>query len=119
MNGFDHYQGTVDSWIKSVGSDYFDPLTNACMLSEEVGEVCRLVCREFGQQAYKDGERPQSFSESLADELADVIFVIACIANEQGICLSAALEKNMLKKTLRDKHRYGLASPRAVVRRDV
>lgn len=103
------YLLAVDDWIASVGSQYFDPLTNGCMLSEEVGEVNRLLCREFGQQRYKSKEAPANFEKALGDELADVFFVLACIANEQGIDLQQALRRNLRKKSRRDNERYRLA----------
>jgi NTP pyrophosphatase (non-canonical NTP hydrolase) len=106
LNSFERYQERIAAWIDSVGSQYFDPLTNGCMLSEEVGEVNRLLCREYGQQRYKQGEFHESFTDALADELADVVFVVGCIANEQGIDLTQAIHRNMTKKSLRDANRY-------------
>jgi NTP pyrophosphatase (non-canonical NTP hydrolase) len=103
---FKRYQEQIATWIDSVGSQYFDPLTNGCMLSEEVGEVNRLLCREYGQQRYKQGEFHDNFNDALADELADVVFVVGCIANEQGIDLTQAIHRNMTKKSLRDANRY-------------
>lgn len=100
------YQQTVDEWIALVGSKYFCPTTNLCMLAEEVGEVSRIISREFGEQKYKQGERPADVNASLADELTDVLFVVTCIANQQGIDLNAALQRNLIKKTNRDKNRY-------------
>jgi NTP pyrophosphatase (non-canonical NTP hydrolase) len=100
------YQQAVDDWINLVGSQYFAPTTNLCMLAEEVGEVSRLISREFGEQTYKQGERPADVKASLADELADVLFVVTCIANQQDIDLNAALQRNLIKKTNRDKNRY-------------
>lgn len=102
------YLRAVDDWIASVGSEYFDPLTNGCMLSEEVGEVNRLLCREYGQQRYKPGEKPGDFANTLGDELADVLFVLACIANQQGIDLQQAVHRNLRKKSRRDQERYRL-----------
>jgi len=102
----DSYQQAVEEWIEGVGSDYFEPLTNGCMLSEEVGEVNRLLCRQFGQQRYKSGEEPENFQRALADELADVMFVLTCIANQQEIDLSEALLRNLQKKNTRDRNRY-------------
>lgn len=103
LNG---YLKSVDQWIGGVGSQYFEPLTNGCMLSEEVGEVNRLLCRQYGEQRYKAGEEPSNFQGALADELADVMFVLACIANEQGIDLADALLRNLQKKSTRDSKRY-------------
>ena len=100
------YLESVDQWIAGVGSQYFGPLTNGCMLSEEVGEVNRLLCRQYGEQRYKAGEEPANFQRALADELADVMFVLACIANQQGIDLTDALVRNLQKKSTRDHSRY-------------
>jgi len=100
------YQGIVDKWIKEVGGGYFQPTTNVCMLAEEVGEVSRLVSREYGEQKFKTGEKPENFKEALADELVDVFFVLTCIANEQGINLEEEVVRNMDKKYSRDKNRY-------------
>ncbi|WP_299591290.1 MazG nucleotide pyrophosphohydrolase domain-containing protein [uncultured Microbulbifer sp.] len=100
------YLLSVDNWIAGVGSQYFEPLTNGCMLSEEVGEVNRLLCRQYREQRYKAGEEPANFHRALADELSDVMFVLACIANEQGINLAEALVRNLQKKSARDANRY-------------
>lgn len=99
-------QLNISEWIAAVGSTHFDPLTNGCMLSEEAGEVNRLLCREYGQQQYKPSESVSSFKMTLADELADVLFVLGCIANEQGIDLSKAIRSNLIKKATRDATRY-------------
>jgi NTP pyrophosphatase (non-canonical NTP hydrolase) len=95
-------QETVDTWIKEKGVRYFNELTNMALLSEEVGEVSRIIAREYGEQSYKDTDpKPE-----LADELADVLFVLICIANQTGIDLTEAFEKNLNKKTIRDSKRH-------------
>ncbi len=94
-------QTKVDNWIKEYGVRYFDPLTNMALLTEEVGEVARIIARKYGEQSFKDGD-----TADLADELADVIFVAVCIANQTGIDLTIAIENNLRKKTLRDKDRH-------------
>jgi len=95
-------QKKVDEWIKSHGVRYFDELTNMAILSEEVGEVARIMSRKYGEQSFKKGEEELE----LADELADVLFVLICIANQTGVKLSEAIEKNLLKKTKRDGERH-------------
>lgn len=96
------YQKLVDDWIRTVGVRYFSELTNLAQLVEEVGEVARIMSRTYGDQSFK-----KSDSElELADELADVLFVLACIANQTGIDLTEALQKNLDKKTQRDAERH-------------
>lgn len=95
-------QTTVDHWIKEVGGGYFSPLTNMAVLTEEVGEVARLMARTYGDQTFKPSDR----THSLADELADVMWVVAAIANQTGVDLTAALVNNLEKKNLRDKERF-------------
>lgn len=95
-------QRRVDNWIKTYGVRYFDPLTNMAQLTEEVGEVARVMSRTYGEQSWKPGEG----HKQLADELADVLWVTLCIANQTGIDLDAALERNFAKKTQRDSHRH-------------
>lgn len=95
-------QEKVDTWIKAIGVRYFNELTNTALLMEEVGEVARIIARTYGEQSFKSGDNP----ESLEDELADVLFVLLCLANQTGINLSEALEKNLQKKTKRDLHRH-------------
>lgn len=95
-------QKKVDEWIKSHGVRYFDELTNMAILSEEVGEVARIMARKYGEQSFKKGEEELE----LADELADVLFVLTCIANQTGVKLNEAIEKNLLKKTKRDGERH-------------
>jgi NTP pyrophosphatase (non-canonical NTP hydrolase) len=97
-------QSKVDKWIKDYGVRYFNELTNMALLTEEVGEVARIIARKYGEQTPKSTET----EVELADELADVIFVVVCLANQTGIDLEKAIEKNILKKTERDKTRHKL-----------
>lgn len=94
-------QERVDKWIKEYGVRYFNELTNTAILAEEVGEVARIMARKYGEQSFKAGEKNE-----LADELADVLWVLICIANQTGVDLTAALQKNFDKKTNRDKERH-------------
>lgn len=96
------YQQQVDAWIKEVGVRYFSELTNLAQLIEEVGEMSRIISRRYGEQSFKPGEEQLD----LGDEMADVLFVLICLANQTGVDLSAALEKNLLKKTARDHDRH-------------
>ena len=95
------YQNLVDEWIKNLGVRYFSELTNLGILIEEVGEVARIITRTYGDQSSKTGDD----SSDLADELADVLFVVCCLANQTGVNLTRAIKKNIEKKTLRDKDR--------------
>lgn len=95
-------QQTVDEWIKTTGIRYFNELTNTAILMEEVGEVARIMARKYGEQSYKKSDE----SVSLPDEMADVLFVLICLANQTGIDLTEALEKNMAKKSIRDVDRH-------------
>lgn len=95
-------QQRVDQWINDVGVRYFSELTNLAQLMEEVGELARIVSRTYGDQSFKDGERP----DDLADELADIFFVLICIANQTGVDLTDAIERNLEKKTRRDRDRH-------------
>lgn len=95
-------QQEVDKWIKTYGVRYFNELTNMAMLTEEVGEVARIIARTYGEQSFKDSDK----EHNLADEMADVLWVLICIANQTGINLEEALEKNIEKKTLRDSTRH-------------
>ncbi len=95
-------QSRVDEWINTHGVRYFSELTNTAMLMEEVGEVARIMAREYGDQSYKKSDR----KVELADEMADVLFVLICLANQTEIDLSEALEKNLAKKTNRDAERH-------------
>ena len=100
------YQEEVDLWIKTVGVRYFSELTNMAILTEEVGEVARLISRMYGEQSFKNPMSLEEQKESLADELADVIWVAVCLANQTGIDLEAALTKNLEKKSRRDSTRH-------------
>jgi NTP pyrophosphatase (non-canonical NTP hydrolase) len=95
-------QQKVDQWIEMYGVRYFSELTNMAILTEEVGEVARIISRTYGEQSFKKKEK----DKKLADELADVLFVLICLANQTGVDLSDAFEKNMNKKTKRDKDRH-------------
>lgn len=99
-------QKTVDKWINSVGIRYYNELTNTAILTEEVGEVARLMARLYGEQSFKTKEKELSAREDLGDEMADVLFVLICLANQTGVDLSEALEKNLTKKTKRDADRH-------------
>jgi len=98
-------QKTVDEWIRSVGVRYFSELTNMTQLVEEVGELARIMSRKFGEQSFKPGDKGQNPSD-LPDEIADVLFVLICIANQTGVDLTAALKQNLAKKTHRDQKRH-------------
>ena len=95
-------QQIVDQWIKEHGVRYFNELTNMAMLTEEVGEVARIIARRYGEQSEKESDK----SKDLGDEMADVLFVLICLANQTGVDLTAALEKNLSKKTTRDSERH-------------
>ena len=95
-------QQTVDKWINTTGVRYFNELTNMAMLTEEVGEVARIIARQYGEQSFKESDRDQV----LADELADVLFVVICLANQTGVDLTEALRRNLEKKTQRDGQRH-------------
>lgn len=94
-------QQQVDKWIKEYGVRYFDEMTNMAILTEEVGEVARIMARKYGEQSFKEGEK-----NSLDDEIADVIWVLVCIANQTGIDLTKAIENNFAKKSSRDNKRH-------------
>ena len=98
----DRAQKMVDDWIKTIGVRYFDELTNMAILTEEVGEVARIIARKYGEQSEKNSEH----KSELSDELADVLFVIICLANQTGINLESAFIKNINKKTVRDAQRH-------------
>ena len=93
-------QKRVDTWIREYGVRYFSELTNMAILTEEVGELARVMARKYGDQSFKAGE-----TENLADEMADVLWVLVCLANQTGVNLTEALEANFAKKTARDKER--------------
>jgi len=95
-------QAQVDEWIKTVGVRYFSELTNMAMLTEEVGEVARIIARRYGEQSEKESDK----AKDLGDEMADDLFVLICLANQTGINLQEAFEKNMAKKTERDATRH-------------
>ncbi|MCU0433852.1 MAG: nucleotide pyrophosphohydrolase [Bacteroidia bacterium] len=95
-------QETVDNWIKTHGVRYFSELTNMAILTEEVGEVARIISRQYGEQSFKASDK----DKQLSDELADVLFVVICLANQTGVDLTAALQKNLDKKTQRDSTRH-------------
>jgi NTP pyrophosphatase (non-canonical NTP hydrolase) len=97
-------QQTVDLWIKTNGVRYFNELTNTAVLMEEVGEVARIMARRYGEQSEKESDK----GADLADEIADVLFVLVCLANQTGIDLTSAIDKNLQKKTARDKDRHKL-----------
>ncbi|TND09118.1 MAG: pyrophosphatase [Bacteroidetes bacterium] len=95
-------QSAVDQWIKVHGVRYFSELTNMAMLTEEVGEVARIIARKYGDQSFKESDKDKKLDE----ELADVLFVLICLANQTGIDLAKALEENLEKKTKRDSERH-------------
>ena len=95
-------QKIVDEWIKTLGVRYFNELTNMALLTEEVGELARIIARKYGEQSFKESDKQYN----LADEMADVLFVLICLANQTGVNLTDALRKNLEKKTSRDKDRH-------------
>ena len=95
-------QQQVDQWIKDYGVRYFNELTNMALLTEEVGELARIVARQYGEQSFKDSDR----EKNLADEMVDVLFVLVCLANQTGVDLEEAFQRNMRKKTERDANRH-------------
>lgn len=105
-NALSLIQQQVDRWISQIGFGYFDEMTNLSNLIEETGEVARLIGREYGQQTFKPGERPSCVKTAIADELSDVLFIVVCLANQMDIDLDKAFQKNMNKKTARDKDRH-------------
>ena len=98
----DEAQAQVDQWIKTVGVRYFSELTNMAMLTEEVGEVARIIARRYGEQSEKESDK----QKDLSDEMADVLFVLICLANQTGVNLTEALNKNLEKKSIRDAERH-------------
>lgn len=99
-------QTTVDQWINTIGVRYYNELTNTAVLMEEVGEMARLMARLYGEQSFKKPDQAATAKEDLADEMADVLFVLTCLANQTGIDLTEAMEKNLIKKTGRDRDRH-------------
>ncbi len=95
-------QQQVDEWIRTIGVRYFNELTNLGILMEEVGELSRLMVRQYGEQSFKESDK----GRELSDEMADVLWVLICLANQTGVDLNAAFQKNMAKKTLRDQDRH-------------
>ena len=98
----DQAQQAVDDWIKTVGVKYFSELTNLGILMEEVGELSRLMVRKYGEQSFKESDK----GKEMADEMADVLWVLICLANQTGVNLTDALQKNFEKKQLRDANRH-------------
>ncbi len=98
----DTLQKEVDQWIKTVGVRYFSELTNMAILTEEVGELARIIARRYGEQSEKESDK----NKDLGDEMADVLWVLVCLANQTGVNLEEAIAKNFEKKTLRDKDRH-------------
>lgn len=94
-------QKQVDQWIKTYGVRYFNELTNMAILTEEVGELARIIARTYGEQSFKEGEK-----HDLGDEMADILWVLICLANQTGVDLTEAFHKNLEKKTSRDKDRH-------------
>ena len=95
-------QKIVDEWINTLGVRYFNELTNMALLTEEVGELARIIARKYGEQSFKESDKQYN----LADEMADVLFVLICLANQTGVNLTEALKNNLEKKTKRDKDRH-------------
>lgn len=95
-------QAQVDHWIKTVGVRYFNELTNMAILTEEVGELARIIARKYGEQSFKESDK----NRDLGDEMADVLWVLICLANQTGVNLTEALEKNFDKKNIRDATRH-------------
>lgn len=95
-------QQEVDNWIKTIGVKYFSELTNMTILTEEVGELARIMARTYGDQSFKESDK----NKDMADEMADILWVLICLANQTGIDLTQALKKNIEKKTIRDKDRH-------------
>jgi NTP pyrophosphatase (non-canonical NTP hydrolase) len=97
-------QQQVDQWIKTVGVRYFSELTNMAILTEEVGELARIMARKYGDQSFKESDKEKDMD--MADEMADVLWVLICLANQTGVDLAKALQKNIEKKTMRDAERH-------------
>lgn len=99
-------QNKTDHWIQELGVRYFNELTNMAVLTEEVGELAKLMAREYGEQSFKANSKPNDVKAAIADELADIIFVVSCLANQMDINLDESIQKNFEKKTTRDKDRH-------------
>jgi len=99
-------QKEVDNWIKTIGVRYFSELTNMAILTEEVGELARIISRKYGEQSFKHEVTSSQQKEMLADEMADVLWVLTCLANQTGVDLTEAIKKNIAKKTQRDGQRH-------------
>jgi NTP pyrophosphatase (non-canonical NTP hydrolase) len=95
-------QNEVDNWIKTIGVRYYNELTNLALLTEEVGELARIISRKYGEQSFKESDK----AYNLSDEMADILFVLICLANQTGVDLTEAFKANLLKKTERDKNRH-------------
>jgi len=95
-------QKEIDDWIKTIGIRYFNELTNLAILTEEVGELARIISRKYGEQSFKNQEE----EKKLADEMADILWVLVCLANQTGVDLEEAIKENIAKKTQRDKNRH-------------
>ncbi len=100
--GIKEAQEKVDQWIKKYGVRYFNELTNMAILTEEIGEVARIISRKYGEQSFKESDK----EVDLADEMADVLWVLMCLANQTGVDLNEAFQKNLEKKTKRDSNRH-------------
>lgn len=99
-------QTEVDQWIKTIGVRYFSELTNMTILTEEVGELARIMSRTFGEQSWKETVTEEKQKEKMADEMADILWVLTCLANQTGVDLTQAIQKNIDKKTIRDEKRH-------------
>lgn len=99
-------QSIIDEWIKKYGVRYFNELTNMVILSEEVGELAKLMARKYGEQSFKIEKTEEEIKEEISDEMADIMFVLICLANQMDIDLEKAIQKNIDKKTTRDKDRH-------------
>ncbi len=106
MKSIKKLQQEVDDWIKNHGVRYFNPVTNAAILAEETGEVTGLIARMYGEQSFKQPTKEAEAKERLSEELADVLFVLSCLANQTGIDLEMAFDQKMLKRTQRDNQRH-------------
>ena len=99
-------QKNIDKWIKDYGVRYFDEMTNLAILMEETGELARLFARKYGEQSFKKNINEEEIQEKISDEMADILFVLVCLANQMGINLEDAIKKNIQKKSVRDKSRH-------------